>query len=136
VNQQQRKYLIERVTEEQKNKSRNISTYHNGPYWDVNDERLTVIAAKISSYMTKEFPELGQLTYSINGRQSDSNYRGNFSFNIGPSPEEKCKKRTVTDNVKKLEQIRQEAKKVSDTIMLGEETEALKMLQDFMKMEF
>lgn len=136
MNQQQRKYLIERVTEEQQRKARGLNQYNYGPFWNVSNKELKEIGEEISYLLKDKFPQLGDISLSVDNKDTDTSYRGHITFLVGPTSPEKSLLRTNHDNIKKIEQIRQEAKKVSDTIMLGEETEALKMLQDFMKMEF
>lgn len=136
MNQQQRKYLIERVNEEQQRKSKGLNQNYYGPFWNVSNKELKEIAEEISYSLKDKFPQLGDVGIAVDNRDGDTNYRATITFLVGPTSQEKSALRINHDNIKKIEQIRQEAKKVSDTIMLGEETEALKMLQDFMKMEF
>lgn len=136
MNQTQRKYLFARIEEERNRKAAVINPRFAGPYWDINQSKLTEIVTDIKNMIDEKYPELRCRMTNINAQSDNSYNEGGFSFLVGPTRAQKHRMETENPNQDRLRQMQLEAKNVCDTVMLGDETAALTMLKEFMEKDF
>lgn len=137
MNITQRKYLLKRIEEESQIK-RTGAKNSKLKYWDATEDEANEVVAAVNKLLETKFPKFAAKSHSFELHRDYAHQSAYFNFQIGPTRDEKQAKDSQLNRsvAEKYGLINKEAKKVSDVVMLGDETYAMELLKEFMEKDF